>query len=103
MMPPGGLSDVLFHDLRHTFASLWVMVGGDLYVLKSILGHKSVAMTQRYVHLFPACIDTWRVHPVRSVRSMCVAHFSRSVNESKKSLTSLGLGASPCHPATSRE
>jgi integrase len=43
-----------FHDLRHTFASQWVMSGGDLYVLKDILGHKSIVMTQRYAHLSPA-------------------------------------------------
>ena len=49
-----GLSDLHFHDLRHTFASQWIMAGGDLYVLRSILGHKSVAMTQRYAHLSPA-------------------------------------------------
>jgi integrase len=48
-----GLSDLHFHDLRHTFASQWMMAGGDLYVLKSILGHKSIAMTQRYAHLSP--------------------------------------------------
>ena len=30
-----------------------MMAGGDLYVLKSILGHKSIAMTQRNAHLAP--------------------------------------------------
>jgi integrase len=39
---------------RHTFASQWMMNSGDLYVLKAILGHKSVAMTQRYAHLSPS-------------------------------------------------
>ena len=48
-----GISDLHFHDLRHTFASQWMMAGGDLYVLKSILGHKSIVMTQRYAHLSP--------------------------------------------------
>jgi integrase len=49
-----GLSDLHFHDLRHTMASQWMMHGGDLYALKEILGHKSIAMTQRYAHLSPA-------------------------------------------------
>jgi len=49
-----GLTDLHFHDLRHTFASCWMMAGGELYALKDILGHKSIAMTQRYAHLSPA-------------------------------------------------
>lgn len=48
-----GLEWLHFHDLRHTFASHWMMNGGDLYVLKDILGHKTIAMTQRYAHLSP--------------------------------------------------
>lgn len=43
-----------FHDLRHTFASHWVMKGGDLFKLQKILGHKTVQMTMRYAHLQPA-------------------------------------------------
>ena len=44
---------VRFHDLRHTFASHWVMKGGDLFKLQKILGHQSVQMTMRYAHLAP--------------------------------------------------
>jgi integrase len=44
---------IVFHDLRHTFASHWVMNGGDIFKLQKILGHKSMAMTQRYAHLAP--------------------------------------------------
>jgi integrase len=45
---------ICFHDLRHTFASHWVMKGGDLFKLQKILGHKTVQMTMRYAHLQPA-------------------------------------------------
>lgn len=44
---------VVFHDLRHTFASQWVMKGGDVFKLQRILGHQSVQMTMRYAHLAP--------------------------------------------------
>jgi integrase len=44
---------ITFHDLRHTFASRWVMNGGDQYKLQRILGHQSIQMTQRYAHLAP--------------------------------------------------
>ena len=42
-----------FHSLRHTFASHWMMRGGDIYRLQRILGHKSIQMTERYSHLAP--------------------------------------------------
>ncbi len=44
---------IRFHDLRHTFASHFMMAGGDLFKLQRILGHKSLEMTQRYAHLAP--------------------------------------------------
>lgn len=44
---------VVFHDLRHTFASHYMMKGGDLFRLQRILGHKDTAMTCRYSHLAP--------------------------------------------------
>ena len=43
-----------FHDLRHTFASHWVLDQGDIFRLSKILGHSNVAITQRtYAHLAP--------------------------------------------------
>ncbi|RUA17837.1 MAG: hypothetical protein DSY55_01355 [Clostridia bacterium] len=43
----------VFHSLRHTCASWLVMSGVDLYVVKEILGHASITMTERYSHLRP--------------------------------------------------
>jgi integrase len=45
---------IVFHDLRHTFASHWVIRGGDIFRLQRVLGHKSIQMTMRYAHLTPA-------------------------------------------------
>lgn len=42
-----------FHALRHTFASHFMMRGGNLYDLQLILGHSRPEMTQRYSHLSP--------------------------------------------------
>lgn len=41
------------HVLRHTFASHFVMRGGNILTLQKILGHSSLAMTMRYAHLSP--------------------------------------------------
>jgi len=46
-----GVSDFRFHDLRHTFASHYIMQTGDLPALQKLLGHSTPAMTQRYAHL----------------------------------------------------
>jgi len=45
-----------FHDLRHTFASWYMMNGGDLYELAKILGHSNIRMTERYAKLGKAHI-----------------------------------------------
>lgn len=41
------------HVLRHTFASHFIMNGGNLLTLQKILGHQSIQMTMRYAHLAP--------------------------------------------------
>jgi integrase len=45
------IEDFRFHDLRHTFASWYMMQGGDLYELAKMLGHSNIKMTERYAKL----------------------------------------------------
>jgi len=44
---------VVFHTLRHTYASWLVMSGVDLYTVQRLMGHSTIAMTERYSHLAP--------------------------------------------------
>lgn len=53
------------HVLRHTFASHFVMAGGNILTLQKILGHSSVTMTMRYAHLSPDHLqDALRLNPI---------------------------------------
>ncbi|MEA1080771.1 phage integrase [Marinobacter qingdaonensis] len=45
------------HILRHTFASHFVMKGGEILTLQKVLGHSSIVMTMRYAHLAPDHLD----------------------------------------------
>jgi integrase len=63
---PAGQSS---HVLRHTFASRFVMNGGNILALQRILGHQSLAMTMRYAHLAPDHLqDAVRFGPVSDFR-----------------------------------
>lgn len=44
---------VVFHTLRHTFASWLAIDGVPLYTIKELMGHASIKMTERYAHLCP--------------------------------------------------
>lgn len=46
-----GIQDLRYHDLRHTFASWYLQRGGKLDRLKEIMGHSSIAVTEKYGHL----------------------------------------------------
>jgi len=44
---------VCFHSCRHTFASWLVERGADLFQVSKLLGHSTIALTERYSHLRP--------------------------------------------------
>lgn len=60
-LPRGQLS----HVLRHSFASHFIMQGGNVVVLKDILGHSEITTTMRYAHLAPEHLsDAVRLNPL---------------------------------------
>lgn len=48
------LEDVGWHTLRHSFASLLVSKGVPPATVSKLLGHASLRMTERYLHLSPS-------------------------------------------------
>jgi integrase len=48
-----GCRPVGFHELRHTFASHFIMAGNNILTLQKLLGHSSITVTMRYAHLAP--------------------------------------------------
>lgn len=60
-------SRVVFHTLRHTFASWLAIAGTDLLRIKTLMRHKTLAMTERYSHLIPDATKA-AVHNLRPPR-----------------------------------
>lgn len=53
------------HVLRHTFASHFVITGGNILTLQKVLGHSSVNMTMRYAYWsLDHLQDALRLNPI---------------------------------------
>ena len=53
------------HVLRHTFASFFMMRGGNILVLQQILGHSSITETMKYAHFSPTHLtDAVKLNPL---------------------------------------
>lgn len=59
----------LTHVLRHTFASHFMMNGGNILVLQRALGHANLTMTMRYAHLSPDHLqEVSKLNPLAALR-----------------------------------
>jgi site-specific recombinase XerD len=69
VLPKGQLS----HVLRHTFASHFMMNGGNILTLQRILGHSDLRMTMIYAHLTPEHLEeAIRLNPLARMPAMAV-------------------------------
>ncbi|MGA3085432.1 MAG: site-specific integrase [Thermodesulfobacteriota bacterium] len=48
---------VVFHTLRHSYASWLAEAGTDIYTIGKLLGHSTVQMSARYAHLGPGAMQ----------------------------------------------
>jgi len=54
LWPRGNVRHIRFHDLRHTYASVLLMLGANLTSVQKLLGHSDPKITERrYGHLLP--------------------------------------------------
>ncbi|EPY5306481.1 phage integrase [Klebsiella pneumoniae] len=66
-LPAGQLT----HVLRHTFASHFMINGGNILVLQKILGHTDIKMTMRYAHFAPNHLEeAARLNPLKCRKSV---------------------------------
>lgn len=54
-----GLRRIGWHTLRHSFASELARRGTPLFVIKELLGHATIDVTQRYTHIGPSLLDPY--------------------------------------------
>ena len=47
----GIVKDLTFHSSRHTFATLQITLGSDLYTVSRLLGHRNIRSTQIYADI----------------------------------------------------
>lgn len=53
-----GVRKIGWHILRHTFASRLAEKGVPLRVVQDLMGHSTIAMTERYAHLMPSSLNS---------------------------------------------
>ena len=70
-----GIAGLGWHTLRHTFATTLAANGNSLHTIKELLGHSTITMTMRYVHIVPAMLED----AIRSLDTSCdIARYRNS-------------------------
>lgn len=67
-----GLNDTITsYDLRHTFAIMFLRNGGNLFALKTIMGHQRLEMTERYARFIgrDVKLEHEKASPVKNIMS----------------------------------
>jgi len=87
-----GIEGLRFHDLRHTFGSRLVQKGVDIETVRSLLGHSSITITQRYVHTTDdrkkAAVDLLDGKPEKDQKSGNLLHIRYTAeNQAKENST----------------
>jgi integrase len=67
------------HVLRHTFCSHLAMRGAPVRAIQELAGHRDLSMTQRYMHLSPAALDS----AIRLLDQPAFANFRGDMLETK--------------------
>ncbi|WP_433647139.1 phage integrase [Kosakonia pseudosacchari] len=76
-LPAGQLT----HVLRHTFASHFMMNGGNILVLQRVLGHTDIKMTMRYAHFAPSHLeDAVKLNPLAASGDRMAIEMSNADN-----------------------
>ena len=77
-----GVSEIRFHDMRHTYASHFLMNGGELFKLQAILGHADIRTTMNYSHFSKAyLLENANIVRFEATGNVIYAPFKKSGTE----------------------
>jgi integrase len=74
------LKDFRFHDLRHTFATYALLVGGgDLRTLQELMGHSTITQTSKYAHV----VEEQKNMLISSIDQFIVSKIDKNLDKNK--------------------
>jgi integrase len=79
-----GLADARLHDWRHTVGTYASTAGGNAFLIRDLLGHKTTAMTNRYVNR--------EVSPLRALADQVEGRIAAALSGKTAEITTLPKG-----------